>query len=97
VPTAGVPTGLRPPDRPGHVSLGTNADYVAALIGRAPFFLETNPRRPRTFGLNQLHVMQVLCFCEAERPLIEVAHAVPDGRDEAIVERIREHIRIWLR
>src|SRR4051794_40921506 len=28
-----------PPDRHGYFSLGTNADYVAALIGHVPFFL----------------------------------------------------------
>jgi len=26
-----------PPDRAGYFSLGTNADYVAALIGKVPF------------------------------------------------------------
>ena len=44
-----------PPDRHGYFSLGTNADYVAALIGTVPFFLEVNARMPRTFGLNQIH------------------------------------------
>jgi acyl-CoA hydrolase len=82
-----------PPDRHGHMSLGTNAEYVAALIGRVPFFLEVNPRMPRTFGLNQLHISQVLGFCESERPLVEVAPAVPDERDEAIAAHIVERIR----
>jgi acyl-CoA hydrolase len=31
---------VSPPDRHGYFSLGTNADYVAALIGEAPFFVE---------------------------------------------------------
>src|SRR5215210_3424508 len=48
-----------PPDAHGHFTLGTNADYVASLIGRVPFFLEVNARMPRTFGLNQIHVSQV--------------------------------------
>ena len=30
------------PDRHGYVSLGTNADYVAAFVGRVPFFVEAN-------------------------------------------------------
>jgi acyl-CoA hydrolase len=82
-----------PPDRDGLVSLGTNAEYVAALIGRVPFFLELNPRMPRTFGLNQLHISQLAGFCEAQRPLVEVPPVVPDERDEAIAALIVERIR----
>jgi acyl-CoA hydrolase len=81
-----------PPDRHGLVSLGTNAEYVSALIGHVPFFLELNPRMPRTFGLNQLHVSQLAGFCEAERALVEVAPVVPDERDEAIAALIVERI-----
>jgi acyl-CoA hydrolase len=57
-----------------------------------PFFLEINPRMPRTFGLNQLHVSQLAGFCATERALVEVAPAVPDERDEAIAARIVERI-----
>src|SRR5829696_2921202 len=81
-----------PPDRAGYFSLGTNADYVAALIGKVPFFLEVNERMPRTFGLNQVHASQLLGFCEADRPLVEVAPAVPDDRDRAIAASIVERI-----
>src|SRR5829696_2150203 len=35
-----------PPDRHGYFSLGTNADYVAGLIGKVPFVLEANARMP---------------------------------------------------
>ena len=45
-----------PPDRHGYFSLGTSADYVAAVIGHVPFFLEVNRQMPRTFGLNQIPV-----------------------------------------
>src|SRR6476659_1776397 len=48
-----------PPDAHGYFSLGTNADYVARLIGRVPFFLEVNAQMPRTYGLNQVHWSQV--------------------------------------
>jgi acyl-CoA hydrolase len=82
-----------PPDAHGYFSLGTNADYVAALIGRVPFFLEVNARMPRTFGLNQIHGSQVAGWTEADRPLVEVAPAPPDPRDEAIAARIVERIR----
>ncbi|HET8757837.1 MAG TPA: acetyl-CoA hydrolase/transferase C-terminal domain-containing protein [Solirubrobacteraceae bacterium] len=81
-----------PPDRHGYFSLGTNADYVAALIGHVPFFLEVNQRMPRTFGLNQVHASEILGWCEADRPLVEVAPIVPDERDRAIAAAIVEQI-----
>jgi len=81
-----------PPDRHGYFSLGTNADYVAALIGRVPFFLEVNERMPRTFGLNQVHASEILGWCETDRPLVEVAPVVPDERDRAIAASIVEQI-----
>ena len=73
-----------PPDRAGYFSLGTNADYVASLIGKVPFFLEVNERMPRTFGLNQIHASQLLGYCVVDRPLVEVPPATPDERDRAI-------------
>ena len=47
---------VSPPDRHGYFSLGTHADYVAPLIGEAPFFVEVNHRMPRTHGENQVHI-----------------------------------------
>jgi acyl-CoA hydrolase len=81
-----------PPDAHGHFSLGTSADYVAALIGRVPFFLEANARMPRTFGHNQIHVSQILGWTEVDRPLVEVPPAVPDDRDRAIAAAIVERV-----
>jgi acyl-CoA hydrolase len=81
-----------PPDRHGHFSLGTNAEYVARLIGRVPFFLEVNPRMPRTSGLNQVHESQTVGWIEAEHELVEVPPIVPDERDRAIAARIVERI-----
>ncbi|HEX8208476.1 MAG TPA: acetyl-CoA hydrolase/transferase C-terminal domain-containing protein [Solirubrobacteraceae bacterium] len=81
-----------PPDRHGHMSLGTNAEYVARLIGRVPFFLEVNARMPRTFGENQIHVSQTLGHVEVDRPLVEVPPVVPDDRDRAIAAQIVERI-----
>jgi len=80
------------PDAHGFFSLGTNAEYVAALIGEVPFFLEANPHMPRTFGLNQIHASQLLGYCEADRPLVEVPPAEPDARDRAIAATIVERI-----
>lgn len=81
-----------PPDRHGYFSLGTNAEYVAALIGKVPVFLEANPRMPRTQGLNQIHVSQVLGWSQADRPLVAVPPAHPDDRDRAIAASIVERI-----
>jgi acyl-CoA hydrolase len=81
-----------PPDSHGYFSLGTNADYVAALIGRVPFFLEVNDRMPRTFGMNQIHASQILGWSGASRPLVEVPPAASDDRDRAIAAAIIERI-----
>ena len=81
-----------PPDRHGYFSLGTNAEYVAALIGRVPFFVEVNHRMPRSQGLNQVHASQLLGWCERDEPLVEIPPAVPDDRDRAIAQRIVERI-----
>ncbi len=83
---------VSPPDRHGYFSLGTNAEYVASLIGKVPFFLEVNPRMPRTQGLNQIHASQALGWSEADRPLVEVPPARADDRDRAIAASIVERI-----
>jgi len=80
------------PDRHGYFSLGLNADYVASLIGRARFFLEANRQVPRTFGRNQLHISQVVGWCEADYPLVEV-HPPPIAEaDRLIAGHIAERI-----
>jgi acyl-CoA hydrolase len=81
-----------PPDKHGYFSLGTNADYVARLIGTVPFFLEVNPAMPRTFGENALHTSQVLGWIEADYPLVELAPAVPTEKDRRIAELVAERI-----
>jgi len=47
---------------------------------------------PRTFGRNQLHLVQALGWTQTDRPLVEVPGAVPDEVDlriaHAVVERI---------
>jgi acyl-CoA hydrolase len=83
---------VSPPDRHGYFSLGTNAEYVAALIGKVPFFVEVNRQMPRTQGLNQLHASQILGWTEVDRPLVQVPSAAPDDRDRAIARSIVEHI-----
>jgi acyl-CoA hydrolase len=81
-----------PPDRHGYVSLGTNADYVASLIGFAPFFVEVDPQMPRTFGENQLHLSEVVGWCEHDAPLVEVPPAIPTSDDRAIARLVAERV-----
>ena len=68
---------------------------MAALIGEAPFFVEVNHQMPRTYGENQVHVSQLVGWCEADYPLTHlparpvretdrkiagyVAQRIPDG------------------
>jgi acyl-CoA hydrolase len=81
-----------PPDRHGFFSLGTNADYVSSLVGRAPLFLEANPRMPRTFGRSLVHISQVTGWCEADHPLVAVSSAEPDALDARIGELVAARI-----
>lgn len=81
-----------PPDRHGYFSLGTNADYVAPFIGRLPFFLEANTQMPRTFGRNQLHMSQVVGWCTADYPLVELPPVAPKELDNRIAEHVCERI-----
>ena len=81
-----------PPDRHGFFSLGTNCDYVASMIGRAPIFVEANKRMPRTFGRTQIHVSQVTGWCEADYPLHAVTVAQPDAIDSSIGQLIAERV-----
>lgn len=83
---------VSPPDRHGNFSLGTNADYVASFIGRAPMFVEVNAAMPHTFGRNQVHVSQVLGWCETDYPLIEVPPIEPGPEDVAIGRMVAERI-----
>lgn len=81
-----------PPDQHGYFSLGTNADYVASFIGEVPFFLETNPQMPRSYGENQVHISQIAGWCTADYPLQQVKSPAPDERDRRIAEFIAERI-----
>src|ERR687893_95112 len=81
-----------PPDRHGFFSLGLHADYVAALIGEAPFFVEVNHQMPRTYGENQLHMSQVVGWCEADYPLAELPPRPVRETDRKIAEFVAERI-----
>ena len=81
-----------PMDRHGYFSLGTNCDYAAPFIGKVPFFLEVNAQMPRTFGANQLHISQVVGWCEVDRPLVEVSLPQPSDVDEHIAGHVVSRI-----
>ncbi len=81
-----------PPDRRGYFTLGTNADYVAPLIGNVPFFLEVTPHMPRTFGLNQIHETQIAGWTRSDHALAEAPPIVPDARDETIAELVAAEV-----
>jgi acyl-CoA hydrolase len=81
-----------PPDRHGYFSLGPHAEYVAPLIGEVPFFLEANAQMPRTFGESQVHVSDVVGWCEADYPLIEVPPRAATDTDRKIAELVVERI-----
>jgi acyl-CoA hydrolase len=81
-----------PLDKHGYFSLGTNCDYTASLIGKAPFFLEVNEQMPRTFGANQVHISQVVGWAEADYPLIEGHAPVVTDVDRAIAALVAERI-----
>ncbi len=84
---------VAPPDRHGYFSLGTHAEYVAALIGERPFFVEVNERMPRTFGENQVHVSEVEGWCEADYPLFELPQGEASDKDRKIAELVVERVQ----
>ena len=83
---------VSPPDRHGYFSLGTDAEYAASMIGEVPFFVEVNDRMPRTFGANQLHVSDIIGFCESSFNLMELPPAAPGERDQRIAGLVAERI-----
>jgi acyl-CoA hydrolase len=83
---------VSPPDAHGYFSLGCHAEYVAAMIAEVPFFVEANRRMPRTFGENQIHVSEVLGWCEADYPLAEVPPPAGRDVDRRIAELVAERI-----
>jgi acyl-CoA hydrolase len=83
---------VSPPDEHGYFSLGCHAEYVAPMVGEMPFFVEVNAQMPRTFGENQIHISQVLGWCEADYPLVEVPPREPQEADRRIAELVAERI-----
>lgn len=72
------------PDEDGCFSLGTNADYVASMIGEVPFVLEATSAMPFTRGENLLRPDQVAGWIATDRPLPPVRHRTPSPADHTI-------------
>lgn len=87
-----VVAAVSPPDRHGYFSLGCHAEYTAAMIGEVPFFVEANVRMPRTFGENQLHVSEVIGWCEADYELVELPSREPRDADRRIAALVAERV-----
>lgn len=83
---------VSPPDAHGYFSLGLHAEYTAAMIGEMPFFVEVNGQMPRTFGENQLHVSQIVGWCEADYPMIESTPREAGEEDRRIAELVAERV-----
>lgn len=83
---------VSPPDEHGYFSLGVSADYAAALIGLVPFIVEVNPSMPRTSGANRLHRSEVLGWCEADTPLIEIPPPRISDEDRTIAEFVADRV-----
>jgi acyl-CoA hydrolase len=81
-----------PPDEHGFVSLGTNANYAAALRGDVRIFAEVNRRMPRTAGRNQLHLSSLLGWVEADYDLVATPPLEISDRDRAIAALVAERI-----
>jgi acyl-CoA hydrolase len=81
-----------PPDGHGYFSLGCHAEYLAAMTGEAPFFVEANRQMPRTFGENQVHVSQLAGWCEADYPLAELPPRPSRETDRKIAALVAERI-----
>jgi acyl-CoA hydrolase len=83
---------VSPPDAHGFVSLGTNANYAAALHGEMRLFLEVNARMPRTSGRNQLHLSDALGWVEADYDLVAAPATQISDKDHAIAAFVAERI-----
>lgn len=67
---------VSPPDEHGYCSLGVSVDYTRHAAEQAQFVIaQVNPQMPRAMGEAFLHVTDIDCFVESDRPLIELPTA----------------------
>lgn len=80
---------VSPMDRHGYFSLGTSCDYSSTVARSAGLLVvEVNPRMPRVFGENLVHISEVHAVVEHEAPLHELESRPLTPLDEAIGARI---------
>ncbi|WP_320668631.1 acetyl-CoA hydrolase/transferase family protein [Patulibacter defluvii] len=84
---------VSPPDDDGWCTLGTNAEYVAALRRDAPLFLEVDERMPRVGGSHRVRLADVAGWYRSSRPLTPLDPApAGDPRDAAIAAAVAERV-----
>lgn len=81
-----------PMDENGYFSLGTEADYTAHFIGKAPFVIQVNKHVPRTNGENKIHISQVEALIQYDQPLYELPEIPVRDIDYKIAGFIAERI-----
>ena len=61
---------VSPPDEHGYVSLGLSTDYMVCASKMARTVIaEVNAQCPRLFGESMMHVTDIDCFVETDRPI----------------------------
>lgn len=67
---------VSPPDEHGYCSLGVSVDYTKHAAEEARLVIaQVNQQMPRAMGEAFLHVTDIDCFVESDRPLIELPKA----------------------
>lgn len=73
------------PDEHGYVSLGISTDYAIVAAREAKTVIaEVNKQCPRLYGETLMHVSEIDCFVETDRPLPEVKPTVITEVEKAI-------------
>lgn len=66
-----------PPDEDGYVYMGLTADYTYSAAKNARTVIaEVNKQCPRVFGDTKLHVSEIECLVESDRPVVEIPPTV---------------------
>jgi len=84
---------LSPMDRFGYFTLGTNNDWVSALVHKCSHVIvEVNDQMPRVFGDSLVHISEVTAVVENNVPLLEFEEHPPQPEDDIIGKYIAEMI-----
>ncbi|MEE2879720.1 MAG: acetyl-CoA hydrolase/transferase C-terminal domain-containing protein [Pseudomonadota bacterium] len=86
-------TVVSPMDRHGYFSFGTNNDYASTAARAARrTIVEVNRHMPRVFGDSMIHVSEVDCIVEHDRPLFEAPERTPTPEEERIGDIVAQMI-----